>query len=54
MDKQLILMGAATILAGIHGNNGNHTAEQIKKAVDVAVAIAKEIEALQPQAPPAQ
>jgi len=46
MDASLIVMGAATILSGIHGNNGSHTADTIKNAVKTAVAIAQEVDAV--------
>jgi hypothetical protein len=52
MDVSLIVIGAATLLSGIHGNNGSHTPDAIKKAVDMAVAIAEAAEAVvNPQQP---
>ena len=52
MDVSLIVIGAATLLSGIHGNNGSHTPDAIKKAVDMAVAIAEAAEAVVNPQPP--
>lgn len=43
---EMIILGAATLLSGIHGSNGNHTADAIKNAVATAVKIAEEADAV--------